>query len=180
MKRTELKENEPIKVPRGYVEYTRHFMDEAHTPVHEKELRYYTMVFTDGTIASESEPILSSKEEKEFLAREYDCHVHYVETSDLVLKDYSYAVTYTIARIWTMTGPIIGWRNYKVGMNIYMKDPKDKETYRTIRKLIEDINLSNASVNYSSLWSYTFGERRGLEFFEPTEIGEKVYNLKRI
>ena len=178
MKRNELKENEPIKVPYGSFKGGYELNDGTFRKVNES--RYYMTIYTDGTILSKGEPIQASKEDLELLIKEYNTDMNYLETTDLVLKDYSYVVTFTTVRKWAKVGHIYGWFSFLVGTNIYMKNPKDRKSLKVIKKLLLDIDENNRSVNYSSVWSYTFGKRIGLQHFESTEILDNVYSLKRI
>ena len=178
MKRSELKENEPITVPYGkFVAEQKSYDGTVHNF---DECRFHKTIYTDGTILSKGEPIKASREDLDSVVKEYDCRINTLETSDLILKDYSYAIAFTIATKWAKVGNIMGWFNFRVKTDIYMKDPKDRKTLKVIKKLLEDIDRHNHSANYSSVWSYTFGQRRGLEYFEPTEIADYVYSMKKV
>lgn len=172
MKAIELKENEHLKISNGYLLDKN---EERAFPPH----RYYMNVFTDGVVASEGKPLPACKSDVESIVKQYDCRINTLESKDLQLKDYTYAITYTIVQKWAQVGRVGGWFEFCVGMNVYMKNPKDRKTIRTVRKVLKDIEENNRSGDYSSVWAATFSKRRGLQSFEPKKIGDNIIQLAK-
>ncbi len=170
MKIQELKEDNPLTL----MEVTDHVL----SPDDEWK-RIYMVVLTDGEIAKESEEKIENIDEYYFGKQKYKCCVDTLKTKNVYFKNHNYVITYLIAQEWTTVGNIHGWFDIIKDISIYMKNPKDRKTLKTVKQVIKQNEARIRSVDYSSILSMLCGNRKGFETFEPEKISENVYSLKR-
>ena len=173
MKIKELKENEPLQI----IEVSNHLTFHS-TEIERNMIKM--RVFTDGEIAKESEEKVEGINEYYFGKQKYQCNVDTLKTKNVYFKNHNYVITYLISQEWTRVGNICGWFDIIKDVSIYMKNPKDRKTLRTVKQVIRQNEERIRSVDYSSLLSMLAGQRKGFEAFEPEKISENVYNLKRV
>ena len=171
MKIQELKEDNPLTI----IEVTDHVLSE-----YDEWERIYMRVFTDGEISKESEEKVESIDEYYFGKQKYKCSVDTLKSKNIYFKNHNYVITYLIAQEWTTVGNIHGWFDIIKDISIYMKNPKDRKTLKTVKQVIRQNEERIRSVDYSFLLAMLAGQRKGFETFEPEKISENVYNLKRV
>lgn len=171
MKIQELKEDNPLTI----IEVTDHVLS-----ANDEWERIYMRVFTDGEISKESEEKVESIDEYYFCKQKYKCSVDTLKFKNIYFKNHNYVITYLIAQEWTTVGNIHGWFDIIKDISIYMKNPKDRKTLKTVKQVIRQNEERIRSVDYSSLLTMLAGQRKGFETFEPEKISENVYNLKRV
>lgn len=171
MKIQELKEDNPLTI----IEVTDHVLS-----ANDEWERIYMRVFTDGEISKESEEKVESIDEYYFGKQKYKCGVDTLKSKNIYFKNHNYVITYLIAQEWTTVGNIHGWFDIIKDISIYMKNPKDRKTLKTVKQVIRQNEERIRSVDYSSLLAMLAGQRKGFETFEPEKISENVYNLKRV
>ena len=175
MKIKELKENEPLQV----IEVSNHVT----VPFRSKKIECDMIkmrVFTDGEISKESEEKKEEINEYYFGKKKYQCGVDTLKTKDIYFNNHNYVITYLIAQEWTKIGNVSGWFDIIKDVSIYMKNPKDRKTIKTVEQVIRQNKECNRSVNYSSLFAMLAGQRKGYETFEPKKISKNVYTLRKI
>ena len=171
MKIQELKEDNPLTI----IEVTDHVLS-----ANDEWERIYMRVFTDGEISKESEEKVESIDEYYFGKQKYNCSVDTLKSKNIYFKNHNYVITYLIAQEWTKVGNIRGWFDIIKGISIYMKNPKDRKTIKTVKQVIRQNEERIRSVDYSSLLAMQVGRRKGFETFEPKKISENVYSLKKV
>ena len=168
MKKKILTENDPLKVEETFQHFTwpgRDFNEKPHTT---ETRRTYMLVFTDGEIAKEEEPVDEPIDEYLFSGkRVYKMAVDTLRTRDVYFKNHSYVITITIADRFLRfrSGNGGGWFDYIEDAQIYVKDPKDIK--------------ANNSDDYSYVYRPMFGSRAGLEKFQSSEVSDDIYSIKR-
>ena len=167
----ELKEDNPITI----IEVTDHVQSQ-----NDEWKRIYMSIFTDGEILKESEEIVESIDEYYFDKQRYNYNVDTLKSKNIYFKNYNYVITYLITQEWTKVGNIHGWFDIIKDISIYMKNPKDRKTLKTVKQVIRQNEERIRSVDYSSLLTMLTGQRKGFKTFEPEKISENVYTLRRI
>ena len=171
MKIQELKEDSPLAI----IEVIDHVLS-----ANDEWKRIYMSVFTDGEILKESEEKVESIDEYYFGKQKYKCSVDTLKSKNIYFKNHNYVITYLITQEWTTVGNIHGWFDIIKDISIYMKNPKDRKTLKTVKQVIRRNEERIRSVDYSSLLAMLAGQRKGFETFEPEKISENVYNLKGV
>ncbi len=177
----ELKENEPLKIVEVLLHIKRpdFSFKEGVNPELFEEKQIQMRVFTDGEIAGETKEISENINEYYIGNAKYKYKVDTLKTKNIFFKNHSYVITYLIANEWGEFGNVRGWFNIVKDVTIYLENPKDKKALKTAKEVIREIQKSNDSVDYSSLYKMAFSPRRGLEQFESKRISKNIYSLKR-
>lgn len=141
--------------------------------------RIYMEVFTDGTLISEI-PLQERKIDKYTInGKDYGYSVDTLRIKKLYLKDYSYVITYLIAKEWTRVENIVGWFDIVKNVSVYVKEPKDKVGLKNAKQAIKEIKNHNNGINYSSLIAMLCSQGQKLEKFESETLLDNVHCLRR-
>lgn len=182
MKFKELKENEPLEV----IEVSRHvesptFGSKKESTPDRYEVKQIQMrIFTDGKIEKESEETSKKIEEYYIGKKKYQYAVDTLKSKNIFLRNHSYVITYLIANECMTVGNITGWFDVVKDVSIYLENPKDKKTVKTVKQAIRQIEKYNNSVNYSSLFGMLFSRGNGFAHFETEKISKNVYALRKM
>ena len=185
MKFQELKEDESLKL----VEISQYFKmppvdsNEQENPNIIQSKIIQTKVFTDGEIAKESEKISKNISEYHIGKKKYQYDVslnntYILNTKDVFFKNYSYVITYLLAKEMRSIGNVTGWFDIIKDVSIYLENLKDKKSLKKAKQAIKEIQNSINSVNYSSLFSMLFSQRKISNDFEINELTKNIYSLK--
>ncbi len=181
MKKKILTENDPLKVEETFQHFTWPGSDFNEKPHTTETRRTYMLVFTDGEIAKEEEPVDEPIDEYLFSGkRVYRMAVDTLRTRDVYFKNHSYVITITIADRFLRfrSGNGGGWFDYIEDAQIYVKDPKDIKALFEAKKAVRDIKANNSD-DYSYVYRPMFGSRAGLEKFQSSEVSDDIYSIKR-
>ncbi len=135
--------------------------------------------FTDGKLEKETEETLENIDKYYIRKTVYPHSIDSLKIRSLFLKDYSYAVVYTIANEYITVGNLRGWFDVIKNVSVYLKDINDRKALKNARRIIKQIENHNFSINYSSLFSMYASKGRALEEYESEQISDNVYTLKR-
>lgn len=135
------------------------------------------IIFTDGILKKEDYATETPIEEYKIRDKRYNYHVDTLKTKNVYLEDYSYVVKYTVAREFTRVGNIGGWFNVIRDVNIYLKNPKDKEALKKAKKTIKMIQYRLSQVDYSSIFNMIM--YRDSKEFQFEQARNNIYTLKR-
>ena len=134
MKIQELKENSPLQV----VEVLEHEEVRPELPKIEHKM-IQTIVFTDGEIVSESDEIEENIEDyynELYPYKQYPYNVDTLKTKNLFFKNYSYIITFLIAREWATAGRATGYFDIIKDISIYLENSKDKNALKNAKNVI--------------------------------------------
>jgi len=134
----ELKENEPINIKETIISLPPlPSPDGSNRRVGRntiiKDAR--TIVYTDGNIKNKDKQI---KETITSIVKTKSQNVYY--------ENYSYIITYSIEREFRPYRRINGWFEFVKNISIYVKNRKDKETLKKVKKLVKTINRDSINV----------------------------------
>lgn len=178
MKIRELKENEPLKV----IEVTKSFpawQDPSNGKIDKEakgfeDERIKTIIFTDGEIEKQTEEASQSIDEYYTGKSKYHMTVDTLETKNIYFKNYSYVVTYLLAKEFRAIHNGGGWLDVIKDVSIHLENKNDKKALREAKRFIKQINECNDYTNYLSIWGLQLPEDEGLE-----KISKNIYTLKR-
>ena len=178
MKIRELKENEPLKVTR----VTYHFpawpdpstgkVNEDAKPIEDERIK--TIIFTDGEIERQTEEISQDINEFYIGENKYQFDVNTLKTKKLYFKNYSYIITYLLAKEFMVKGHVRGWYDVIKDVSIHLENKNDKKALREAKRFIKQINECNDYTNYLSIWGLQLPKYEELE-----KISKNAYTLKR-
>ena len=178
MKFQELKEDEPLKL----VEISEYFKmppvdsNEQNNPNIIEYKIVQMKVFTDGEISKDGEKTSKNINEYYIGKKKYQCDI--LNTKDVFFKNYSYVITYLLAKEMRSIGNVTGWFDIIKDVSIYLENLKDKKSLKKAKQAIKEIQNSINSVNYSSLFSMLFSQRKISNDFEINELTKNIYSLK--
>ena len=169
MKIRELKENEPLKVTR----VTYHFpawpdpstgkVDKDAKPIEDKRIK--TIIITDGEIEKQTEETTQDINEFYIGKSKYHMTVDTLKTKNIYFKNYSYVITYLLAKEFRANkGNGGGWYDIIKDVSIHIENKKDIKALREAKRIINEIN----SYTDNSPW------------LDINEISKNIYTLKRI
>ncbi len=183
MKIRELKENEPLKV----IEVTNHFpawpdpntgkIDENAKGSEDKRIK--TIIITDGEIEKQTEETTQDINEFYIGKSKYHMTVDTLKTKNIYFKNYSYVITYLLAKEFMVKGSVAGWFDIVKEVSVYLENIKDKKALKEAKRVIKEINNLNSHTDYSSLFGMILSQPTKSEKFETEEISRNVYTLKR-
>lgn len=132
--------------------------------IHNKEIedittQVHTEIYTDATSYETLEKKTSPIDSYSINGKKYDYSVSELEEEIIELKDYSYAVVYTIAREILEIGNVGGWFDVIEDITSYIKDPKDKKAIKEIKRIIKMNQQRSNAMNCSSLMDYVFSSQ---------------------
>ena len=182
MKIRELKENEPLKV----IEVTKHLtvptspgkIDEEEKVIEDERIK--TIIITDGEIEKQTEEASQSIDEYYIGKSKYHMTVDTLKTKNIYFKNYSYVITYLLAKEFMVKGSVGGWLDIIKDVSIHIENKKDIKALREAKKVIKEINNLNSHTDYSSLFGMILSQPTKSERFETKEISKNIYTLKRI
>ena len=180
MKLYELNENESLKV----IEASRRLekpviRNHQPNPPFVELPCIQTKIFTDGQIKNEEEETFENVEGYYIGRIKYPHRIDTLKIRSLFLKDYSYAVVYSIANEHMTVGNLRGWFDVVRDVSVYLKNPNDRKALKNAKQIIKHIEEHNRGINYSSLFSMYASRAKHVEEFESKEISNNVYTLKR-
>ena len=138
-----------------------------------------TRVFTDGVVVKEDEPKTEEIKECFINGKKYTHKVDKKTTRTIYLKDYTYAIVYTIAREYMTVGNIHGNFFVTKDAEVYLKNRKDISALRKARKAMKRIEEGNNSVNYNSLFTMMLTSNQNKRNLEFEQIKDNIYTLKK-
>lgn len=181
MKIRELKENEPLKV----IEVTKQYHYPSFIARGPKdsdtfeEKRIKMKVFTDGEIEKQTEETSQNINEYYIGKKKYNYDVDVLKTKNIYFKNYSYVITYLLAKEFMVKGSVAGWFDVIKDVSIHIENKKDKKALKEAKRVIKEINNLNSHTDYSSLFGMILSQPTKSEKFETEEISRNVYTLKR-
>lgn len=140
------------------------------------DVKVETIIYTDGIIESIDEPQVRNITEYFIDGKKYTHKVDKLKRRTVHLKDYTYAVVYTIGQEFMRVENICG--NFKVtkSSEIYLKDRKDRIALRKAKKTMNMVSNNLRSINYTSLLSYVLSKpQQKMEY----DGQDNIYTLKR-
>ena len=169
MKIRELKENEPLKV----IEVTKNFpawqnpsngkIDKEAKGFEDKRIK--TIIITDGEIEKQTEETTQDINEFYIGKSKYHMTVDTLKTKNIYFKNYSYFITYLLAKEFRANkGNGGGWYDIIKDVSIHIENKKDIKALREAKRIIKEIN----SYTDNSPW------------LDINEISKNIYTLKRI
>ena len=186
MKIQELKENSPLQV----VEVLEHEEVRPELPKIEHKM-IQTIVFTDGEIASESDKIEENIEDYYFNNelypyKWYPYNVDTLKTKNLFFKNYSYIITFLIAREWATAGRATGYFDIIKDISIYLENSKDKNALKSAKNVILKVqNMDRRVLKRTQNGVIKFKKSDGITSLLDMDISplmseqgitEKIYN----
>ena len=186
MKIKELREGQPLEVVEvsknvTYLELSKILdgeIDESFENV--EELKQIQMkIFTDGQIENETDETIINIDEYYVGKSKYQSDVDTLKTKNLYFKNYSYVIVYLLANEEVTIGNISDRFDVIKDVSIYLKDSKDKDSLRTAKNKIKEIEKNNNIYNYSSLFRILFSKGKIKKNIELEELRNKVYTLKK-
>lgn len=182
MKIRELKENEPLKV----IEVIKHLIIPAspgkideETKVIEDE-RIKTIIITDGEIEKQTEETSQSIDKFYIGKSKYHMTIDSLKTKNIYFKNYSYVITYLLAKEFMVKGSVAGWFDVIKDVSVHIENKKDIKALREAKKVTKEINYNDIRVNYTSLLALVLWQWYVPEKFKPEEISKNVYTLKKL
>ncbi len=155
------------------------FFGEQVTPNTFNDVVVKTRVFTDGEVVRQDEPKIEEIQEYFINGKKYTHKVDKKTTRTIYLKDYTYAIVYTIAREYMTVGNIHGNFFVTKDVEVYLKNRKDISALRKARKAMKRIEEGNNSVNYNSLFSMMLTSNQNKRNLEFEQIKDSIYTLKK-
>ena len=146
------------------------------SPVEMTKIR--TVIFTDGEIEKECDEKIEKTHDYYINGSKYNGKIDTVKTKNIYFKNHSYVITYLIAEEFRNTGRIAGSFDVIKDVSIYLNDVNDMSALREAKQVIKQIEKSNRSVDFPSLFSMCFGPRKEIDI-EPKKISKNIYTLKR-
>ncbi len=174
-----LKENEPLDIATA-IEYQVVPSAPGRKDSRIAEItKISTNVFTDGSIVKEEENTYG------FTGYYYDKqktphHFDNIKLKTIYFKDHSYVIVYLIREEYGKRGNVAGLFNVIADIRVYLKEPEDKKALKEVKTAIKEIERVNNSTNYTSVFTAMFGPQEKMQKFEPSEVSEGIYTLKRI
>lgn len=164
MKYKILKENKPIELIELSKNVAIPSLASLHDDVNESILitKVKSLLYTDGVVNKKEHIDPVSVEEYYFNQKEY-VNVDTLKKSNVYLKDYTYAIVFVVGEGFSIEN-----------IDIYLKNRRDKNALKKVKKVIEDFSLQ-----YEKLMLYTnFNDEKendGNSSFETKD--ERVFTL---
>lgn len=131
-----------------------------------EDIIYETKIITDGLIDS-----------RNGMSEKYDTlSKNVVRTTDLYLKNYTYAIILNIGRKIYNNGKTAGFVNCIKNGSIYLRNLNDKEALKTAKEVIEQIEQANSEFKDFSMNSLLREENSDFLF---DILDENVYSAKK-
>ena len=133
-----------------------------------EDITYDTKIITDGLIESKS-----VQDEK------YDdfTRIDVLRTTNLYLKNYTYAIVLTIGRESFYNGKVGGVIDCIKNISIYLRNLNDKEALKTAKEVIKQIRQANSEYKDFSMNSLLREENNDFIF---NVLDENVYSAKKL
>ena len=129
--------------------------------------KIYTEIFTDGDVIYE-EPIEEIKTKKYYIGkRRYNNDINLLRIRKIHIEDYSYIVTYLIAKENKRICNIDGTFDIIKNISIYLDKPNNKTAIRKARDLISKIESINSQV-YSSL--FVQSKKEEIDYYDVKSV----------
>lgn len=103
-----------------------------------------------------------------------------LKTKNIYFKNYSYVITYLLAKEFMVKGSVTGWFDVIKDVSVHIENKKDIKALREAKKVTKEINYNDIRVNYTSLLALVLWQWYVPEKFKPEEISKNVYTLKKL
>lgn len=140
------------------------------------DVKVETILYTDGIIENIDEPEVTSINEYFIDGQKYMHKVDKLKRRTVHLKDYSYAVVYTIGQEFVRLENIAGHFKVTKSTSIYLKDKKDRIALRKAKKTMDMVSNNLRSINTTSLLSYVLSQPKQIIEYDRQD---NIYTLKR-
>ena len=141
-----------------------------------------TKILTDGEVLELNQTENIATKTVEFVSNKIKLSYIIDKTisQKLQLTNANYIIKITCAKDFVRQGNIAGWEEVIKNIEVYLKNPKDKETLKIVKETINQITRNKLSEN-SSLYSYALSNGIQRESSLPyQEKQQNIYTLKRI
>jgi len=140
-----------------------------------------TKVLTDGEISVLNRIVKNGTKTIEFIndKTKLSYIVDKIISQRVKITDANYVIKISCAKEFVRQGNIAGWPEVIKNIEIYIKDPKDKETLRIVKDTIKQITNNKLS-DYPSLYNYVLtnnASRKNTISYQEKQIN--VYRLTR-
>ena len=133
-----------------------------------EDITYDTKIITDGLIESKS----AQEEKYDALSRK-----DIFRTTNLYLKNYTYAIVLTIGREAFYNGKVGGIVDCIKNITLYLRNLNDKEALKTAKEVIKQIRQANSEYKDFSMNSLLREENNDFIF---NVLDENVYSAKKL
>ena len=133
-----------------------------------EDISYDTKIITDGFIDSNND-----------ISEIYDYYSKndIVRTTNLYLKNYTYAIVLTIGRESFYNGKVGGVIDCIKNITLYLRNLNDKEALKTAKEVIKQIRQANSEYKDFSMNSLLWEENNDFIF---NVLDENVYSAKKL
>ena len=133
-----------------------------------EDISYDTKIITDGFIDSNND-----------ISEIYDYYskIDIVRTTNLYLKNYTYAIVLTIGRESFYNGKVGGVIDCIKNITLYLRNLNDKEALKTAKEVIKQIRQANSEYKDFSMNSLLREENKDFIF---SVLDENVYFAKKL
>ena len=132
-----------------------------------EDITYDTKIITDGLIESKS----AQEEKYDALSRK-----DIFRTTNLYLKNYTYAIVLTIGREAFYNGKVGGIVDCIKNITLYLRNLNDKEALKTAKKVIKQIRQANSEYKDFSMNSLLREDNNDFIF---DVLDENIYSAKK-
>lgn len=141
-----------------------------------------TKVLTDGEVSELNQTENIGTKTIEFISDKIKMSyiVDKTISQKLQLNNANYIIKITCAKEFIRQGNIAGWEEVIKNIEVYLKNPKDKETLRIVKDTIKEITNNKLS-DYTSLYNYVLSNSVSRESsISYQEEPKNIYRLTRI
>ena len=143
------------------------------------DVKIETKIYTDGEVIKIGESEIENIDAFFINGKKYTHQVDKLKRTRVYLKDYSYAVVYTLGKEYMTVGNIHGRFKVIKNIEIYLKNKKDLTALRKARKTIQMVAEYNNSIDYSSIFSMLFSKKENPKKIEYQRELPDIYTLKK-
>lgn len=143
------------------------------------DVKIQTKIYTDGEVVQVGEPEEENIAEYFIDGKKYTHQVDKLRRTKIYLRDYSYAVVYTLGEEFLTVGNVSGFFKVVKDTKVFLKDMRDLTAMRKAKKTIQMINENNRSANYDSLFSMLMTGNTSPRKMEYEKYNKNVYTLKK-
>lgn len=143
------------------------------------DVKIETKIYTDGKVVSLGETKEENISEYFIDGTKYTHQVDKLKRTKVYLKDYSYAVVYTLGEEFLTVGNVSGFFKVIKDIKVYLRDTKDLSSIRRAKKTIQMVRDNNRSVNYDSLFNMLLSRNTSPKKMEYEKFNKNVFTLKK-
>lgn len=130
-----------------------------------------TKIFTDGEIKTIKQlPSCEFELPKNIQVMKLDK----IELSELELMDYKFIIKILTALEFQKRGKVCGWFDVVKDVEVYLRDKKDKDSIRKVKKTLE---LVCSNYEYTSIFEILFSNKQSQMSVLYNEESEGIYQL---